>query len=521
MLTQASAKLQNVSEQAVSIGYSGFYIFNYLMYPLGGLMGDIVFGRYKTIKGSLLLLLFTASMLAVSGVLIILKNEQPFYWGEEVATISMAVCGCIVLFSMIGLVPFFATVIPFAMDQLHDSPVHHLTTFVCWYVLTVFVSSSLSALIFSVVFYFAFVADDPRSDYISVTVSATVLISLAFLVIVVVIATYIISDRKIEWFNVQPCIENPYKLVYRVTRFAWQHRIPIRRSAFTYCEDDPPSRLDLGKSKYGGPFTTEEVEDVKVFYEIMKVVVCLGPFMYLFEEMSVYFDVHLLPDSFSRRFGRVNDSITYVLVSAILSLYLCFHRCRYCFKKRLPIFRKLEIGIIIMLIKLVFMLLVDISAHYINESLGCMFKKEHDLAFSISSVAAVLAVHKILSALAITILYTTYLEFICAQSPHSMKGMLIGLSYALLRGVAGILKFVAKIPFQNWTQNISCGFIYYSMNLTIGILGFFIFVWVAKVYKYRQRDEPSRVHQYAEDYYSKTQQESNYEYSPSPSPTPL
>ena len=29
----------------------------------------------------------------------------------------------------------------------------------------------------------------------------------------------------------------------------------------TYWEEDIPPRIDLGKLKYGGPFTTEEVED--------------------------------------------------------------------------------------------------------------------------------------------------------------------------------------------------------------------------------------------------------------------
>ena len=36
-------------------------------------------------------------------------------------------------------------------------------------------------------------------------------------------------------------------------------------------------RLDLAKEKYGGPFTTEEVEDVKVFAGILRVLLTLGP----------------------------------------------------------------------------------------------------------------------------------------------------------------------------------------------------------------------------------------------------
>ncbi len=36
-----------------------------------------------------------------------------------------------------------------------------------------------------------------------------------------------------------------------------------------YWEDKPYSRIDLGKSKYGRPFTTEQVEDVKTFFRIL------------------------------------------------------------------------------------------------------------------------------------------------------------------------------------------------------------------------------------------------------------
>ena len=70
---------------------------------------------------------------------------------------------------------------------------------------------------------------------------------------------------------------NPYKLVYKVIKLAAYHKTPIRRSAFTYCEDELPSRMDLGREKYGGPFTTEQVEDVKAFLGILQVLLKLGP----------------------------------------------------------------------------------------------------------------------------------------------------------------------------------------------------------------------------------------------------
>ena len=65
--------------------------------------------------------------------------------------------------------------------------------------------------------------------------------------------------------------------MYKVIKFASEHKDPIRRSGFTYCEDELPSRLDLGKEKYGGPFTTEEVENVKAFVGILGVLLTIGP----------------------------------------------------------------------------------------------------------------------------------------------------------------------------------------------------------------------------------------------------
>ena len=71
-----------------------------------------------------------------------------------------------------------------------------------------------------------------------------------------------------EWFskfNESTILKNsnPYRLIYLVLKFAKEHKCPVQRSAFTYWENEIPSRINLGKRKYGGPFTTEEIEDVR------------------------------------------------------------------------------------------------------------------------------------------------------------------------------------------------------------------------------------------------------------------
>ena len=191
------------------------------------------------------------------------------------------------------------------------------------------------------------------------------------LIFVIVLLSLVATGRRPHLFNADTIRVNPYKLVYRVTRFAWQHRIPIRRSAFTYCEDDPPSRLDLGKSKYGGPFTTEEVEDVKVFYQVLKILVSLGPFMYVlnFDLTSTYiFNLHLASSNSIRRFILIaGPVINSALVAVLLPIFIyCYQRQFrfFLFLSKFQSLRKIEIGMIVVLIKLVLHMLVDVSAHY-------------------------------------------------------------------------------------------------------------------------------------------------------------
>ena len=54
------------------------------------------------------------------------------------------------------------------------------------------------------------------------------------------------------------------------------HDYPRLQSAFTYSGNERPSRMDYAKERYGGPFTAEQVEDVKTFLRILGLLFCLG-----------------------------------------------------------------------------------------------------------------------------------------------------------------------------------------------------------------------------------------------------
>lgn len=101
------------------------------------------------------------------------------------------------------------------------------------------------------------------------------------------------------------------------------------------------------------------------------------------------------------------------------------------------------------------------------------------------------------------------LEFICAQSPYNMRGMLIGAYYGF-RGVFAFFSGIIILAFSmgyrlNPTfSRPTCGTLYYSLIIFFAILGFIIYYCVAKGYKRRQRDDSETLvnqHTFVEEYY--------------------
>ena len=64
-------------------------------------------------------------------------------------------------------------------------------------------------------------------------------------------------------------IVTPSRLSLKYSTMLSKTKYPERRSAFTYIDEEEPSRLDYGKHKFGGPFTEEEVEDVKTILRLL------------------------------------------------------------------------------------------------------------------------------------------------------------------------------------------------------------------------------------------------------------
>ena len=74
----------------------------------------------------------------------------------------------------------------------------------------------------------------------------------------------------------------------------------------------------------------------------------------------------------------------------------------------------------------------------------CMFTNEHSYS-PIFQSSFLLILQLTLSALSHILIHTAVFEFICTQSPHSMKGVLIGLLYAI-KGLYQLLATLFVVP---------------------------------------------------------------------------
>ena len=199
-----------------------------------------------------------------------------------------------------------------------------------------------------------------------------------------------------------------------------------------------------------------------------------------------------------------------LLIVICIPLYLCL--LRPFISQYIPgMLKRMGLGMFLVLLSLLTSFFMDTAAHlegdHVYNSTFCMFAFDDYFAkVAIDHPSpqnpALLLIQLTLSALSHMLIYTAVFEFICSQSPHSMKGLLIGVLYAI-RGLYQLVAALLVLPFALHTiQLISCGFWYYLMNIVIGVVALLVYMCVAKRYRYRERDEFCNIHQYAENYYS-------------------
>ena len=179
-------------------------------------------------------------------------------------------------------------------------------------------------------------------------------------------------------------------------------------------------------------------------------------------------------------------------------------------KKLARLFARLGVGILFCLLGVLCFLLTDIVGHAQQNSSNssnhtrCVFHAtlSYHKKFIVDSFHmhwAVLIPPSLFLGIGTLMVIATTLEFISAQSPQSMKGLLVGVFFAI-RGLFQFLNSIVIIPLslkQPWASRemiehppvTNCGFVYLALTSVTGLIGLILFSLAAKRYKYRTRDE--------------------------------
>ena len=449
-----------------------FAVMVIILFPIVGIVADTCIERFKLILASIVSLI-VSSFLNI--LLILLQDHLP-------ATAETICVMCTTGLCCIGASCYTANAFPFAADQLIGASGEQLSFAVYW------LSWGFA------IAYRALLLNGMPSVYFD-TVDEVV----SFLCICV--TAFLYSKYK-RLFIILPRLFNPYKSIFRVLSYAWKHKYPERRSALTYWEENVPSRIDLGMSKYGGPFTVEEVEDVKTFFQLLPVIICGGGCN---AGLLIYWYKLLDNEDFFEDFkpAVIYTYLSQVIISAIS--FPIYHFLLYpLFYNYIPtMLNRIRIG-------LLFLICSRFMYAFVGELLVCNSLTNttcllfHSEMFNISSFNGVWWIigPTTLSDVGFLLSAITLFEFVCAQSPRPLCGLLTGfciVSTALSAFIGyGIHKAVAIMTSDDR------GWFYSNMIIAFIIFVYFIFFHcISKRYKLRKRDDIIPIHLFAEEFFEK------------------
>ena len=459
--------LSSIPYTSIAAVWNAMLVAMFLLYPVFGMVADVRFGRFNVMT--------IGTWITWVGAV-----SVSLYYATINFIRSTFLVTLLYLVQQTGAGICQANALQFGIDQLQDASSEQLSSYVYWYVWSREIASELLAWI--------------NKDYRSSNPSQGIILDRMLIVAVFLSFTLCaIPFFLSRWKFIEPKVSNPYSLVWQVLKFAWKHKYPLNRSAFTYWEELKPSRIELGENKYGGPFNHEQIEDVQAFFRITKLLLWLtGLFICRngFNIINVTFN------------WTVTQRLTIqgIVTSVVLILLVLHELLIYpCFKTRYPgALIRTSIGGALSLLVLAVVLLYNATGRAVYVVNG---NTEYRLFlnpwFNLPTwLCGVIAFHLIFT--------TSLLEFIVAQSPHSMRGMLIGIYYCVGYGLGQAIAWLLYLPFKG--RDITASFhndtIYLSLMVAVGIVSIAMFMLAANNYKYREREEMVSPHVFAERYYA-------------------
>ena len=478
-----------------------------MFYPLGGYIADVWCGRYRVVIGSLILqwiCLLLACMLILIDQSITSKSVHMVERVSEwiLGVLSFGLC-------IAALAGFTSNIVQFGFDQLMDEPSHSLGMFVHWFVW-------FETLGITIIHITNVVHECTRARG-TAEIERQVFYFTPFVCLLILSLLLVVALFTYRFFYTERVQKNPYKLILHVLNFARKNKYPVSPpSAFVYTYHRIPTRLDYAKQVYGGPFDNSDVDDVRTFIHVLTVLLALGPIFILqvpisytiFPQFALHSGMGAVPthDNLTCTADWIlleSGSLSFIIFIIFFPVYiwLVYSVLRNRMPKILP---RLGFSSALLLLAVISMLAIDLSGHLIlhsegNQNMTCMFLQSPLSKYEPLHVSwTVLILPNVVLGFAPHVLLATALEFISAQGPHSMKGVLVGALFAT-KGFYQLVgaSLVYLFSLRAWTQGvlqqvssiISCEFGYFLVTIVIALVGLVCFVVCACKYKYRVRGE--------------------------------
>lgn len=495
-------------------------IFNLLLFPLAGLIAETLMTRYKVMMLGTLIAIAGLFVLVIGEIGLVNLNMKLYYEGIPWYYNVFIIIG----FTLhnVGMVLFQANALQFGVDQLPFESNSEIAKFVLWYFWTLFAfENGLLSIIPLVFFHISKIA-----PYVFICLALIPALSLLCNVI-----SFFLSLTFRRHLLTQPVShKNPVKLIFRVINYTRRHSKPVNPSAFTFGEPLPP-RLDHGKQRYGGPFTTEQVEDVKMFWRILIIMILLmgtvlSDGMYDTTQVQVMFDqfVHDWSKPEKKDKDMLNVLAFQVPFACVIVLGIPLYvfvlepivsRC--CKKHIINMLKLMGYGQLLLVISLVLTtisnkLIQDVSYskagitcfnyndtnfagyNYNSSSYNSSYNSSSYNSSSQSEVSTIdievslSFISQIISAIGYLLVYPTMLKFILAQGPCNMQGLLIGLWYAY-HSIQVIIELIVAVNLKP----SNCSYWHYVVQSVCAAISLLLYAFISKRFKYRQREDRATV----------------------------
>lgn len=457
-----------------------------LLYPFLGWLAEAYITYYRAIGCAVYLSLIGMTMafsITITGVFKDFKSNTQLIVGLAMPPL---------LLSFLGNAFFNANAIQLGTDQMLEASSDQLSSFVYWYYWTTQIGNIIVYIITIIITNLPIYA---QQDNIFFIVAILTFLQVSLLIIGVVI--FHVSKKQLY---IQPTRRNTIKNIFRVLWYAKQHKYPQRRSALTYWENTSPSRIDLGKEKYGGPFTAEQVEDTKSFLRILILLVTLfGLYTvnssenlraFILQEYNVTNNIELEGNGSNitiitpLKLLITNDPDFIPDLVIVLSIPLLQLIIKPILNNHYPgMLKRFGLGLLCAMLSSVSSLIIILIVDTHSERGKCTIKKlEHSMPQNVNYVLLMLLVPQVLLGLAKLLIFLTGLEFILAQAPRKVQGLLIGLWYML--GI--ITEVYSAVDTVNGIGKRCEPYIVSVVLTAVSVLAYMVIMYF---YKYRNRDD--------------------------------